>query len=131
VYFFEEIPSNKSGLETESVTGNETYAMTFVFGTDLNYQRPTLVSIYSLLRNGIPKKERCRQINVVILSDGLFEEDNKSFGSSEDCIVRKLNINTSNSYRNVHLYFLDMESDQLKLWAENLKFSGNNLPEHP
>ncbi len=115
----------------EPATDNETCAMTFVFGTDLNYRRPTLVSIYSLLKNGIPKKEqRWRRINVLILSDGLSEEDKKNFCSSVYRIVEKLHKNMGESHKDVYLFFLDTENDQLKQWAKDLKFGGRNLPEH-
>ena len=43
---------------------SEPKTMTFVLGTDQKYITPTLVTIYSLLKNGITNNKRKRTINI-------------------------------------------------------------------
>lgn len=48
-----------------SAKGNE--PMTFVLGTDKNYIVPKLVTIHSLLKNGIKRVNNKMKINIVVL----------------------------------------------------------------
>ena len=83
-----------------SVKGSE--PMTFVLGTDKNYIVPTLVTIHSLLKNGIKDEV----INIVILSEDLDKNSEQVFVNVFKEIVKKLK--KSISISKVKLYRLSI-----------------------
>ena len=110
-------------------TGPKT--MTFVLGTDQEYITPTLVTIYSLLKNGITNNKRERTINILLLSDDLDEKTKKYIQNSITKMINHINLlDMKNNYKKekVCLYFLDTEGDINNL-ADKFKFIGQNLYE--
>ena len=71
---------NSNAMDTGQ---SEPKTMTFVLGTDQEYITPTLVTIYSLLKNGITNNKRKRTINILLLSDDLSEENKKYIQNSK------------------------------------------------
>lgn len=89
-----------SGNSMEGNKGSvkDNVPMTFVLRTDKNYIVPTLVTIHSLLKNGIKDEV----INIVILSEDLDENSKQVFVNVFAEIVKKL----KKSISKVKLYYL-------------------------
>ena len=120
-----------SGNSMEGNKGSvkDNVPMTFVLGTDKNYIVPTLVTIHSLLKNGI--KGVKSNINIVVLSEGLEYEEREVF----DSIFKKM-AGALLKEKTVMLYFIDIPaSNTLNPWnaitGKNVddifKFSGANV----
>lgn len=103
--------------------------MTFVLGTDKNYIVPTLVTIHSLLKNGVENE----LTNIIVLTNGLNKDDKTLFGK----IVNEIIMGLKKSSKNVKLYFLDIsQSEERNLWSGVFKnidkkfaFFGKNISE--
>ena len=119
-----------SGNSMEGNKGSvkDNVPMTFVLGTDENYIVPTLVTIHSLLKNGIKDEV----INIVILSEDLDKNSKQVFVNVFDEIVKKL----KKSISKVKLYYLSIPmSNTSNSWEaivgknvdDIFKFSGANV----
>ena len=105
--------------------------MTFVLGTDKNYIVPTLVTIHSLLKNGLKNVNNKVKVNIVALTNQLDESDKKLFCDIFGKITNILQWNKEN----VGLYFIDIPKDKKnEFWYgdfadvdKKLEFFGANV----
>lgn len=105
--------------------------MTFVLGTDKNYIVPTLVTIHSLLKNGLKNVNNKVKVNIVALTNQLDESDKKLFCDIFGEITNMLQWNKEN----VGLYFIDIPKDkENEFWYgdfadvdKKLEFFGANV----
>ena len=110
-------------VETDDAGGT----MTFVLGTDEGYIMPTMVTVYSLLKNGIQGNDRTKNISIIILSDRLTDLQQTEI---TEYIGRIAEVLDKEHYKeNLSIKFLNTENKQLSKYAKKVNFDGINLHE--